>query len=510
MRSNPRRWLDEPGPAGPPQLLHQLDGPLPEGARDRVWARLKEKRQPTPRAWPWLMAVPATVAAVAVLLLAPLGTSTAEPVGTTTRLRGEASILQPDGERAAFVTAALFEGDRIRTSADSRLLLSGAGMDVVVEPSTELEVGALGGGTALNLQHGAVVARVAKRHGREPVNIVAGDHRVEVIGTLFEVRRVSGEVSVIVREGMVRVFGPSGEQLVGAGRVFCTSPDPTNRAVSRPALAMLGVIGGEPTAFQPPASLPVVTVVTNESPGSGKAARRVTSLSVRPKRPPVPARATPALNRAPSSALPLPPLAVDTLGERSAPVASADGVAELYQRAVATTDPDEAIALFDRVVVHGEPWDEVASYQAARRAARAQRPDSLERFLRVVDRYPEGTFAVEARLTLIDLLMKRERLGEARAQINAFAAAHPRSERLADLLFVRAELARTREKDCAAAERDYAAAQASPTRGETAAFWRGWCLFELGRRAEGTAVFRDYAHRYPRGVHIEEVRAVLE
>lgn len=105
-------------------------------------------------------------------------------------------------------------------------------------PTTEVKVVEKGPQrTRLTLTHGVLTARVEPgRQGREFV-VDSPPYRVTVVGTVFEVRRVSDTFRVATSKGLVRVdrLGPGGvvlsSKLVPAGEVFEADDDDVQTAM---------------------------------------------------------------------------------------------------------------------------------------------------------------------------------------------------------------------------------------------------------------------------------------
>jgi transmembrane sensor len=93
-----------------------------------------------------------------------------------------------------------------------------AGKDTKVLASTAPD-----GTITLDLDRGSVDCDVEPRPGRAPFRVVAGDVRVEVIGTRFTVSRKASGVRVDVTRGKVKVRDQNGEYLVAAGETWPAS-----------------------------------------------------------------------------------------------------------------------------------------------------------------------------------------------------------------------------------------------------------------------------------------------
>jgi len=93
-----------------------------------------------------------------------------------------------------------------------------AGKDTKVLASTAPD-----GTVTLDLDRGSVDCDVEARPGRAPFRVIAGDIRVEVIGTRFTVTRRASGVRVDVTRGKVKVRDQNGEFLVATGETWPSS-----------------------------------------------------------------------------------------------------------------------------------------------------------------------------------------------------------------------------------------------------------------------------------------------
>jgi ferric-dicitrate binding protein FerR (iron transport regulator) len=146
-----------------------------------------------PRWVPWLAGACAAAAAAVVLVLV-IGRDAARPSPT------------PIAERTRVVTPA---------GGTSRFVTGDAVIDAGSDTSVEVVPGA-GGAITLELARGSVDCDVTPRAGRPAFVVVAGDTRVEVVGTRFTVARTPA-VRVDVTRGKVRVVTPTETRVVIAG-----------------------------------------------------------------------------------------------------------------------------------------------------------------------------------------------------------------------------------------------------------------------------------------------------
>jgi hypothetical protein len=171
---------------------------------------------------------------------------------------GVAGQAVADGVHPLGPRAHVREGQRLHTSAAStveakvgaHVVAVNADSDVVLESLRPRDL-------RFRLDRGSVRLTVAplERNGR--LRIFAGELSVEVVGTVFEVRRAAGCSSVAVRAGRVATWfqGATGELRAGDQRRFCDGPAPvptTTRAAPSPsAPAALGATATAKTTALP-------------------------------------------------------------------------------------------------------------------------------------------------------------------------------------------------------------------------------------------------------------------
>ncbi|MFN8583711.1 MAG: FecR family protein [Dehalococcoidia bacterium] len=194
----------------------------PQQSRRRWGLRTPRLSFPTPV----LLAPAALVATVALLivLFRPFGsTSTAEAAtlttfGTVERTDGNAWQVVPDD-------AALHDGDRLRTSADSSAVLTFSdGSTVTLDPGTEivLERGYRGTGKPIQLRQlaGRVWTNVATADGSAFRLQTADVTVVPTAAASFETTVGDGETAVNAPEGNVEVQAPGERMLSAPGDVI--------------------------------------------------------------------------------------------------------------------------------------------------------------------------------------------------------------------------------------------------------------------------------------------------
>ncbi|MCK6546109.1 outer membrane protein assembly factor BamD, partial [Myxococcota bacterium] len=183
-------------------------------------------------------------------------------------------------------------------------------------------------------------------------------------------------------------------------------------------------------------------------------------------------------------------------------------MAELYAMATEARDPVKAIGLFDRVARSSDVRAELSAHQAARLVMRIGRcSEATERFAAMLTRWPASAYAEEARLDVLECQLRLGALDAAHRALEDFLAHHPASARSPEVLFLRAELYRSKGAlDHAVA--DYRAALGS-RRDADARYFLGWCALEAGRLDAAESALTDYLARYPDGRHAANARGGL-
>ncbi len=160
-------------------------GPAPE-----VWHRLRERRERSSRRRRW--ALP-TLAAAGIAVV----------VGVTLAKRARPLTYVVDGGRVeanGYVSSASAAGTELRFSDGTRVLLA-RGARMSIGPTSAH-------GARLRVEEGQAHFEVIHRAGAD-WSVEAGPYRVQVTGTVFDVRWSAGDEAVVaLRVGSVRVAGP--------------------------------------------------------------------------------------------------------------------------------------------------------------------------------------------------------------------------------------------------------------------------------------------------------------
>lgn len=524
----PKRLLESPeGEGEAARLLRKLPPPeAPEGARTRVWARVKEadreRRRPL-----WLPALRlSTVVALGIagwlvwswrppVALPPV------PVPVLALAAGEVERPSPS---------------RVRTGPGSRALVRVGEVAVLLGEETEVEIARQAEIAIFRGRVAVAVADGAPVLLRSPEGSVSGSglfaavlvdsrrlERVEVAPeerALLERFGRGGKV-----EAPLRVEAPDGYVVGIDGAAVGRSPlvallPPGSRALAArrgegpPLTDEVTVEEGQETlyvfsesVFREPAPAPpeATAPVPEASPHRGK----------NKKAKPAPERAAPEPSPdAEHSPGALVPPSVDPSPRPSGAVTAADPDGEAYARAkelLAQGQPAEAAALFSQVARGSSSRAELSLYELGRVQLRHLRDPAAARaaFSSYLERYPGGLLLQEVELSLIESELALSDLGAAGASMDRFLQRHPGSERRGEVLLLRANLDRDRG-DCASAlERYRQLARGFGAIADDATYFAAACAQKLGRTEEARALLQESLRRFPAGRHAEDARGAL-
>jgi len=349
----------------------------------------------------------------------------------------------------------------IATDRKQALVGDGASWAARAYPATKMRVRSSGRGAVLELVDGALDVWAAPRDRREGLEVVAGQHRVRVVGTLFSVRRTGAAAAVWVAHGTVEVL--RGTTLVATLHEGGWSAGGLPIPQLSPSDARW--IEGRGTPRAPLREMP--WPATEEDAGNESAAQRPVE-SHAAEVGPVPARtkqlassspaSTPSRSRQPPGHEPSAPAADEsspTHGDVNAPQdpagnaprsgdegtddESATRLAMLLEREGRL---DESVALYRRIAAGSGPAAEFALYRCGRvlagRRGDPQGALGLWREQRI--RFPNGTLRHEADLSILDVLVRLSRRSEALSEADAYLARWPASDRRRDVETIRARL----------------------------------------------------------------------
>lgn len=541
--SRPKRWLEAEAERGDQDAARKLlaettNVAVPSGARARVWARLSEAEPRRGSGVARFVAVSAAACAALVLILVLSRPTSRTGTGeTVTVAEGRAVVVRSE------------ESVDLRTESGAVVTIASGGR-AVLSPGTAIRVPKAGAALGtIRLDSGSIDFTPFLAGAAPEVVIDAPPFTVVGRSASFRVTRLGrGDVAVGVGAGEVHVTGPGTDSRLSSGEsrsfgvassVSQVSPDapPSVQAAPRSAAAA----GPEPAVAldrepQPRAHSTKSARAENQPrsrahsmEGSRAAKRRARSvaraeeevdtkssaaagwpmarpeeaaserrtaaqdLALEPRRGPAENSSDVEVPGAPRLSVSKEPAAVD--------------YEALYRRARKEANPWHAIRLFDRVAAEDNPFAEVSAHQAARLSMRLDRCDeAIARFERSLARSPSGTFAKEARLDILECRVRSGDSEAADAALEDYLARYPGSDKVPELRFLRAEIARKGGR-CEEAIPDYRAAQTTG-HADDATYFEAWCLLEGGDRAGGLAVLDRYLENFPNGRHAAEASRV--
>jgi hypothetical protein len=243
---------------------------------------------------------------------------------------------------------------RIATgAAPSHVVFSGVSLDVTPH-SAVVVTGDRETGVLVVVDHGTIACDVEPRPVEAPLIVRAGDVRVRVIGTRFNVTRTPEESRVEVQKGVVEVEAGGQSVRVRAGEAWTSVP--------------------------PPAEPEHPDDSSGSRAGPGKKPAHATS----------PFRNAPVAETAKES------------GAR-APLERAPSSQDTYETAarVEANDPAQAIALYRSLEVGGDSWAQNALFAHGRlEATRGNKSEARRVLLEYLSRFPRGANADDARTVL--------------------------------------------------------------------------------------------------------------
>lgn len=270
-------------------------------------------------------------------------------------------------------------------TGDAPLSATWGDADLVLEPGGAMTAtGDAARGAVIVLERGAAVFDVAPRAGRPAFTVVAGDVRVEVVGTQFRVERRGESATVSVSEGVVRVIHADVETSTAAGGRW--PPQPTE---TRPQPDVPPPVVDRP----PPAASRQPPTDSRQPPSASRppssASRQPSSASRQPttaSRPPTTAGRPPTTaGREPPATRPSP-----SPSERYAQAAG------LERR-----DAAAAFAIYSELATRTDGWGATALYALGRLHADRHDPSAAARHLRAyLARFPTGPNVDDARALL--------------------------------------------------------------------------------------------------------------
>lgn len=195
-------------PQAPEHIVSQV-----RTAVERGWSQTLEHRRQSRRRY-WLAAA-ATAAACAVLVPALIPHRPAVPrvAGIYLASRGTVTIA-PDRDGPAVGGKPLPAGSHIRTGQDGMVLLANERTSIRIGPESDVT---LENAAQMHLQRGRLYLDSGPTtQERQPLEVMTSLGSVEHVGTQYQVRADHDLLSVMVREGRVRLTTPAAVQQVGA------------------------------------------------------------------------------------------------------------------------------------------------------------------------------------------------------------------------------------------------------------------------------------------------------
>lgn len=359
------------------------------------------------------------------------------------------------------------------------------------------------GHTEIVLGKGELELHVLPRAFGHAFSVRAGRYRFTVLGTVFTVSQSRSRLELMVREGKVTV-SRGGRQLavVAAGEKWAAGPratpaPPAAAAPAMPSPAAILPADTPPAMSSPAATVPAAAALS--APSAVAFAPQASTPPARPTPPPGPAPSPPERAPPPPSAGPVDP--------PSPPQSLAD-----CRQLVTSRRTSEALLCYQAQSAKGGLGGETAQYELARvwRDSLGDRARALAAFEDQRSRFPGGALRIEADLSIIELLPRLGRHGEAMAETERFLAAHPRAERRGEIRLLRGNIFREVLRDLARAELEYAlGAESGGRTGDDCRFLHAVCLEAQGRVAEARKAYEAYLLGNP-AAHTQEVRTRLE
>lgn len=253
--AEPARLVDS-DPALRPVLVATTEAEPPIGSRARLLCRVEPRRAPA-----FGLAAMALAAALALVLLRPATPPPAptSSAATAAALPSLAVNIEKGLEKTGTNPGALAAGDALvlTGAAPARFHVAGVGEVVLAGRGARLTLARHDAdGVELALSGGLVAIHAEKRRRESPLTVVAGDTRVQVVGTIFAVEAQGTGANVAVHEGLVAVTRGAEEHRLGAGQGWRMGEPPDRAPPSHLAAALLAGLTGD-TAAAATATTPV-------------------------------------------------------------------------------------------------------------------------------------------------------------------------------------------------------------------------------------------------------------
>jgi tetratricopeptide (TPR) repeat protein len=328
-----------------------------------------------------------------------------------------------------------------------------------------------GHATDIVLQRGSIQLDVLPQAPGHQLSVIAGPYRFTVVGTVFSVSHSQSRSQLVVEEGAVAVSrGARRLTLVQAGGRWSEDDTQISDGEVRPGARA-------PAEWPKPADRQARP--ERLAPGTEQASAAQALL---PPAPPAPAPPAQALAASVSE----PPRAA----QRGLP--SSEDCRSLTQDRT-----QEALACYEKQAMRSGLAGETAAYELARLWRELGHADrALAAFESQRARFPDGVLRGEAELSIIELLPRLGRHGEALQASQRYLAAHPEDAHTGELHLLRGNIYREALHDLDHAQREYALGAKGKGRvGDDNQFFHAVCLEALGRTVEARLAYQAYLRR---------------
>ncbi len=360
-------------------------------------------------------------------------------------------------------------------------------VELVEEASATLSADAVAKGrrqagrTEIALDKGTIELHVLPRAPGHDFAVSAGGYRFMVVGTAFRVSQSETRLELAVSEGRVAVWrGQDRLTTVEAGghwaAPMASAASPRARATRSPAEPVSTVASRDPGRTVEPASHPPLPA---ESPSQDRTPATPQALAPRAPKP---------------ESFPAP---------AATPPRDCGGLVGRH--------PQEALGCYQQQAAQGGLAGEAAQYEIGRlwRDTFRDPARSLAAFREQRTRFPRGVLAIEADLSIIELLPRLDLHIEALAESERFLKEHPGGERRGEIHLLRGNIYREVLRDFDRAEREYAqGATARGHSGDESRFLRAVCLEALGRTQEARQAYESYLSQ-PKATHADDAKKRL-
>ena len=435
---------------------------------------------------PWLLAG-LGVGAMAALVLFALGRGSSPTVPQVALPQAPPKaapvIPVPEPARPAPTPAV----PSLRLAAEPSNLPAGK-VDLIEQATVVLSTDAVARGhsqaghTEIALDKGSIELHVRPRAPGQDFAVRAGGYQFMVVGTAFTVSQSEARLQLVVSEGKVAVWrGSDRLTTIAAGGHWAA------------ALGSVAVTRSHGSRMQIAAA--PATTSRERAPATASILEPPPAPSVSPKD--SPAIVSPALAPMPKNVEPAP--------QPAAKIGRGCSV-------LAGQPPQEAMGCYQQQAAQGGLAGEAALYEIARlwRDAFHDPARALAAFREQKSRFPRGVLAIEADLSIIELLPRLDRHAEALAESERYLKEHAAGERRSEVHLLRGNIYREALRDFERAESEYA--QGAESRGRTgdeSRFLRAVCLETLGRTQEARRAYESYLSQ-PKSGHAAEAKKRLE